>query len=341
MKKTIIGIDIAKETFVSAVLQAPHQKYQVEEWSYKTSTHIEEFIATLSCERDHIVMENTGVYHKRLAFALLEKGFSVSVCHSTSLAHYGKMKKSITKTDAKDAILIAQYGETEAPALYQKPEDKQAHFQQQRNLIQTLKQELRAALNRQHAQSYNPQVCAICKKMIADQIAFFQQQLADLKVETEAHLEEEDTENFNNLIQIPAIGATIAAELIAAKNSFVGFYTQKNAKAFSKYLGLVPRIQESGKTKKASHITPAALPSLRAMLFMGVGASVNLSKKTNCIKTFFQHLRQRGKSYKQAIIACCHKVVRIAFAILKNNVPFSEEKYGLIPQNSIFSHQTK
>jgi transposase len=37
---------------------------------------------------------------------------------------------------------------------------------------------------------------------------------------------------------------------------------------------------------------------------------------------FYERLRAKGKSHKVAIIAVAHKLIRIAFALVKNNTEF-------------------
>lgn len=55
---------------------------------------------------------------------------------------------------------------------------------------------------------------------------------------------------------------------------------------------------------------------------MGATAAVQRTKDDNVFKTFFKNLRERGKSHKEAIVATMHKILRVAFAIIKTGKPF-------------------
>ena len=74
-----------------------------------------------SPQGDHCVMEATGKYHLRLAYALLEAGIRVSVVNPLSVKRFGQMLTSISKTDARDAVLLARYGQQQQPPCFKLP----------------------------------------------------------------------------------------------------------------------------------------------------------------------------------------------------------------------------
>ena len=80
MKKIFIGIDISKRNFDVCILndkEAEFSKYRYEEEQMKTFI---DKIKTLSeCDEIKVTMENTGIYHLRLANRLFENNLPVSV----------------------------------------------------------------------------------------------------------------------------------------------------------------------------------------------------------------------------------------------------------------------
>ena len=47
------------------------------------------------------------------------------------------------------------------------------------------------------------------------------------------------------------------------------------------------------------------------------------------IKAFYDRLVQRGKNKKSALVACCRKLVMIAYGVLKSGEPFKFEDQPL------------
>ena len=67
----------------------------------------------------HFVMEATGVYSDALAYALYQAVAKVSVVNPAQICAYAKSLGTRTKTDKKDSMVIARYGATQQPRLWQ------------------------------------------------------------------------------------------------------------------------------------------------------------------------------------------------------------------------------
>ena len=72
----------------------------------------------------HFVMEATGIYHEALAYALHKAGAQVSVVNPAQIKDFGKSLGVRTKTDKKDSMVIARYGMTQHPRLWQPEPDE-------------------------------------------------------------------------------------------------------------------------------------------------------------------------------------------------------------------------
>jgi transposase len=59
----------------------------------------------------------------------------------------------------------------------------------------------------------------------------------------------------------------------------------------------------------------------RKILFM---ASLSATQSNPLAKALYNRLLEKGKSKKVALIAVAHKLIRIAFGVIKHNMPFNE-----------------
>ena len=67
----------------------------------------------------HFTMEATGVYHEILADALFQAGAQVSVVNPLHSKRYGESLGKRSKTDKKDSTVLARFGATQHPRLWQ------------------------------------------------------------------------------------------------------------------------------------------------------------------------------------------------------------------------------
>ena len=67
----------------------------------------------------HVVMEATGVYHEAAAYALTQAGVKVSVVNPARVREFARSLAVRTKTDASDSVILARYGASIKPPLWQ------------------------------------------------------------------------------------------------------------------------------------------------------------------------------------------------------------------------------
>ena len=137
------GIDISKSFFDVAFLQGGHYIY------HKFSNDRNGFKALLKVLPldSRVVMEASGPYYLQLACFLHDEGLAVSVINPLVIRRFSQMRMSRTKTDKKDAKIIAEYGRMEQPVLWQKPEQHVITLQQTEALLTRLQTEHTALSN--------------------------------------------------------------------------------------------------------------------------------------------------------------------------------------------------
>lgn len=333
MESTIFyGIDIAKKTFVSAVNINGQKKPQTKEWAYETDADIAAFVDSLP-PNAHCLMEATGTYSSRLAYALYEGNIKVSVVNPKSVKHFAQMHGITTKTDKSDAQVILRFAtQADAYRLFKPADDTMVSVQQHRTtlaLLETQKQQLSNQLEglRHHAR---PDIALI--KFIEDQVLQKETDIDYLRDNIKKLIAQDYQESFDLLQSIPGIGPVVATLFINTFSTFLPSEDKNTGKSFAKFIGVSPINGSSGTSVRYKpHIGRSGAPILRAKMYIATVALCTRSKPDNIFRLFYEKLVRNGKSKKQAIIATIHKIVRIAVAVLESSTPFDLEKYAKAP----------
>ena len=224
---------------------------------------------------------------------------------------------STVKTDEIDARLIALYGEKMQPAPYKLRSDAILTLKQKRTVIRQLKKQLIATKNLKGSMEVLPFFDSKCRKSIEQTIAFLAKQVKHLEDDLAVLADSEYKKQMDLLTSIKGIGVTLAAALIMTTGGFTYF---GNAKQLTRYLGLSPTYQQSGTSVNfKGHINRNGDSTLRSQLY--VAAFSSLRCNAEC-RACYDRLRSNGKPGKVAVIAVANKLVRQAFAVVKQEKPY-------------------
>lgn len=324
---TYIGIDISKATFVAAF---------PDKCGYRTETFrndakgIHSFIRKLDPAVHHCVMEATGNYCFLLLYLLDKASVKASLVNPKKIRNYAKVMMSVTKTDSKDAALIADFGERLKPEPYVCPPDKIMLLKQRKTVIRQLRKQLTATVNLRKSLDCLPLKDKKCFSSMEHTVAFLEKQMAYLQQEMEAEAAKAFDTQVRLLTSIKGIGLAMATALIIATSGFTNF---ENAKQLSRYIGICPTIEQSGTSvNKKGHINRNGDPHLRAMLYL---CAWSASQSNPACKEMYERLTQKGKSGKVAMVAVANKLVRQAFAVIKTNTPYDKDFKSTKPASAI------
>ncbi len=84
-------------------------------------------------------------------------------------------------------------------------------------------------------------------------------------------------------------------------------------------MGLDPVLRDSGVFRGKSRISKQGGKNLRQSLYMSTVVAI---KHNDRIRVFYEHLIVNGKPKMVALLAAMRKLLRIAFAVAKNNEPY-------------------
>jgi transposase len=122
---------------------------------------------------------------------------------------------------------------------------------------------------------------------------------------------------FHLLQTIPGIAAKISAVFCVLTKGLENF---ENVKQLTAFVGLAPKFHESGTSIKSKRkISKTGNPYLRGLLFMGAMSAVQYNKPCNDL---YNRLLKRGRKTRLAQTAVMHKLVKIAFGVVKSGEPY-------------------
>ena len=319
-----VGIDISKDSFVVAFSSA----YKSKTITYQNDDKgIEKFINTLDKEQHHCVMEATGNYGVNLLYHLCEQEIKVSLINPKQSNFLSKMKLSTAKTDNKDARLLVEYGEKMNPEVYKMPSDKIILLKQKQTVLTHLIKQRTASKNQLKSLELLNKKDNLAIDMLKNNIDNLDKLIYNLEKDIVSITEEEFEKQVQLLTSIKGIGKKVATTLVIITNGFSFF---ENPKQLSRYIGICPTYQQSGKSLNYNgHINRNGHSTLRGQLFI---ASWSATKYNSSCKALFERLREEGKPWKLAQIAVCNKLIRQAFAVIKSGVAYID---GHVPTLSV------
>lgn len=306
--KNYVGIDISKLTF-DAAISIQESAYKHHKFS-NDQKGFESFIKLLNSEKDICVMEASGPYYLQLATFLNQKSIGVCVINPLVIRRFCQMRMSRTKTDKKDAMMIAQYGKVETPSLWT-PEPKYVlELKQMQAYLEQLNKNRTGFLRQMGAFSHNSNESLKVKESIKSMLESIEKEIKSIEKEMESIIKIHHNEMFNQLQSIPGLGRKTSLFLIVITGGFTKF---ENAKQLASYIGISPRIFESGTSVKGrSKICKMGMSTIRAMLYI---CSWSAKKCNKSCKDLYDRLVEKGKSKKLALIAVVNKILKQSFAI--------------------------
>lgn len=259
-----------------------------------------------------VCLEATGIYHEALSYALFSMGVKVSVVNPAFVRDFAKGLGVRGKTDKKDSMVLARYSALVKPRLWQ-PEPKD---------VRTLKAllsrlvGLEKDLQRERNRLEKSEVSQASKTVIGSiklMVEHLKNETARIKNEIDEHINQNPTlkKDRDFLKTIPAVGDVLSREILAVLHSRQ-FEKASQAAAF---VGVVPKLWESGKMKGRTTLCKNGSGRLRAVLYM---AAIVATKHNPDIKQQYERLLKAGKTKMQALGAAMRKLVQICFGVLKH-----------------------
>jgi len=311
-----IGIDISK-SFFDVFIANRHYQFA------NDPTGFDSLYKLLSADTQ-VVMEASGPYYLRLACFLHDHEIVVSVINPLVIRRFSQMRMSRAKTDKKDARLIAEYGVMARPEQWFPPQRHMVTLQQIEATVGGLLKQKTALNNQLESFISSGMLDKELKQTMQKELSHLDGLIARLTARMQQIATDHYSQMLANLKSIPGIGKKTAMLLILVSGGFDRF---DDYRKLSSYIGICPRIFESGSSVKGkARICKMGMAKVRASLYV---ASWSAKRYNKACRDLYERLLAKGKAKKLALIAVANKLLKQAFAIAKAQTKY-QENYSLI-----------
>lgn len=298
------GIDVSKRT-----LHLATRRTFLGQFDNTVSGH-RQLITRLQREasqgRMHVILEASGGYERAVCEALQDAGLLVTVVQAGCVRHFAKSLRVLAKTDEIDAKVIAGYGEAAQP---QPTPKTPQNVRTLRALVDRREQIVadRVREGNRLEKCADPAMAEHIREHVAHLETLEQQldqQIAEL-LENDADFSQKQAA----MTQSKGVGDGTATTLLTHLPE-LGTLSRGQVAALA---GLAPHPQESG-TWKGQRRIYGGRATVRKAMYM---AARSAARWCPVISQFYNRLREAGKSYKQALIACARKMLIRLNTIMK------------------------
>lgn len=320
--KHYLGVDVGmQELIVTQPIQLVPEKFSklpIQKIVNQIES-IHAWIDTLSADVQ-IIFESTGTYSLNLAYCLEIANIAFTIITPSQSSGYALTMKVNNRNDEVDASLLAYYGVNQRPETTQLESESLHHLRQKRKHLASLMQQKQVVNNQLHALSFDIKADVKVVESLTLLRATFDMQIQAFKDEIFSLSQEQYDHIYQLMTSVVGIGDASANAIIIATNGLENF---SNVKQVLKFLGVVPKEKDSGKTvRKKFGIAKSGTSYVRSMLYNGAKSA----KRFNlACKAIYERIRSKGKPHKVAMIAVINKMIRQVFAVVKSNTIFDNK----------------
>jgi len=261
----------------------------------------------------HICLEATGSYHEALACFLSDQGLVVSVVNPLLVKRFAEVNRLRNKTDGADAKCLAQFCQSSRPERWQAPSVSVRALQALVARLDALQAMRQAECNR--LEVAHSAVAGSVRQVIND----LDGAIAQVKAQIASTIDDDpDLKKRAGLLHsIPGLGDKTIPQLLA----YIGRPERfKSVKALMAYAALTPLIRQSGTSldsRRGTH--PMGHRELKRSLYF---PAMVAARYNPLVAAFWNRLKAQNKPGKVVVVACMHKLLAIAYGVLRSGKPF-------------------
>lgn len=319
--KLFVGIDISKEWIDVALINEAISMCQNFSNCKKGYRSMLSWLKTFAHKDEMLLcMEHTGVYGMALWSYLAEHGVSFVVENALQISHSMGIRRS--KSDKADAEMIARYiklhhSETKLYKVPTKIISRLKVIFSHRERLMKIKHMLSVAS--QEISAFMPK--DVCKEMSSDSIKLLKN--IDSTIEKVERLilkilfSDNETKRIYQLItSVPGVGLITGTYLIIVTQNFTIIETSRK---LSRYGGMSPEKDESGKRIKKAKVSPIGNRKLKSLLSNCVVTNLKYDTET---KEYQQRKLAEGKQDGVIINNLKNKILHRVYAVVNRGTPY-------------------
>jgi len=299
-----IGIDVAKH-HLDVHLQPDGQAWRVDNDDHGVE-QLTQRLAQLQPER--IVVESTGGYERAALYRMLAAHLPVALVNPRPVRDFAKAMGMLAKTDRIDAQVLAMFARHVPTRLIGIPDQ---NHQALRQLV-TRRRQLVDQVVVQRNQLEHVDLSFV-RQSIQRTVAHLQTEIAALEAAIQQVIDQDPTlqQREAALRTVVGVGPTVARTLVTELPE-LGAADRRQIAAL---VGIAPYNHDSGRRRGQRHIR-GGRPTVRRALYM---AGLVAVRHNPVMREHYQHLLERGKPKKVALVACMRKLLTHLNAIMKEH----------------------
>ena len=312
-----LGIDVSKPTFDVHLCMLDGRTHSAQFTNNPAGfAQLDAWLTQHRATKTCAGLEATGPYGVLLLWHLHTGGHTVYQLNPRRVKDYARSQGHRVKTDATDAAVIAAFLKASEDLQPWEPasqalQDLQALVRRRDQVITSLN----AERNRKEKDT-SKVVTASLERLIKNLKA----EVAKLDKAIESHVLKHTAlqKSVRLLRSIDGVGRMVAVTILAEVPQISAFGRARDVAAFA---GLTPSLSQSGTSvNRRGRMTKEGSALLRKMLYMAALQAVK--RTTNAFHQCYQDFVERGKPKMCALGAIMHKIIRVAFGVLKHDNPF-------------------
>jgi len=309
----VLGIDVSKAQLTMVLLQGESLTRKTVNNSSSGFRQLAAWLKNRKVRELHACLEATGVYGEAVAECLHDAGYIVSVVNPIQIKAFGRSTMVRTKTDAVDALVIAQFCRAQHPMPWTPAPENVREFRALIRRREALVDMITAEGNRLEAASAKE-----VRRSIRSVLKALKAELALLEREITDHVDSDPQlrQTIDRLDEIPGVGSLTAMKLVAETNGFTVCTTSRELVA---YAGLNPRHYQSGTIVLRQRISRVGNPALRKALFY---AAMSAKNRSQYFRPFVDRLKAAGKRPLVIVTAIMRKLLVLAHTLTAKGTRF-------------------
>jgi transposase len=289
-----VGIDVSKRQLDVHVL--PNGQTARFENSCEGVEQLIDFVRPHHPER--LIVESTGGYERTVLYGMLGANLPVALINPRHIRNFAKACGLLAKTDRLDARIMAQFAQR-VPTRLALPttEDQRALKELVARRRQLVDQIIMQRNQLEHVQ------LGIVAESIDRTITHLQTEMAAIDALIQQMIDRDDDlkARCTKVQTVKGVGA-VTARVLVTELPELGHATRRQIAAL---VGVAPFNDDSGQHQGLRYIR-GGRASVRRTLYM---AALVATRHNAIIRSHYQHLLQRGKPKKVALVACMRKLL--------------------------------
>jgi transposase len=301
-EKTWVGIDVCKEVLDIYVLPQGLTLQQP-----NTDAGVQALIEQLRPSSPSlVVVESTGGLERMLVSGLQAATIPIAIANPRKVKGFA-IALGKAKTDKLDAEVIARFAQTVQPRPHPIVE---ASAQQLSDLVRRRQQLVEMQVAEKNRLS---RASKAVETDISEHIEQMQKRLESLNEQIQTlSTQQRDWQRKSEILRSAKGIGRVTAALCLAELPELGKLSDKQ---IARLVGVAPINHDSGK-HKGKRMIQGGRTSIRCGLYM---ATLVATRHNSVIRDFYQHLLEKGKLKKVALVACMRKLLVILNAMIRDN----------------------